>query len=138
MRKWLAGFCGAEKNIQRSVFKEWPSTYRSASLLREHHLIIYGDIAFRDIIQLSFHQLSLQRRHVVDEKLAFDVVVLMQDDAGGNAIKGFFVVAEFLVLVFDRYFFCTIYVFPDLGNAEAAFIVGPVVPMLLHNMRIDK
>ena len=66
------------------------------------------------------------------------MIVFMQNDAGRYTIKGFFMMFELFVIIFDRYLLSTVNILPDFRNAQATFIIRPIIPMLFNYMSINK
>src|SRR5258708_3180905 len=102
------------------------------------HLIIYADPSPGNIIQLAFQQLPFQGLQVVYKQLAFNMIVFVQDNSCRNTVESGRMRKELLIEIFQSHFLITVDVFPDLGNAQATFIIRPFLAVELHDMRIVK
>src|SRR5579863_593611 len=111
---------------------------RTPVLAGETHFVVNTDLTPGDIIQFTLQQLPLQRLQVIDEQLALNMIILMQDDAGRDAIISLRTRFEGLIQEIQRHFFAAEYIFSDLRNAQTALIVRPLFPIDRNDMRIDK
>src|SRR5437868_13212938 len=66
------------------------------------------------------------------------MIVLVQDDPAGYSVEGSCMLSKIFVLIPEREFFRPVNIFTNAGYAETAIIIGPVIAMFLHNMRIDE
>src|SRR5579875_957237 len=66
------------------------------------------------------------------------MVIFVQDNAACNAIEGLPVVYKVFIFPLNGYLLGTVNIFADFGNAEAAFIIRPVIAMHLYNMGINE
>ena len=66
------------------------------------------------------------------------MIIFVQDDAGCNSIKGFFVMPELFIQIFNGHFFRPVNIFSDSGDTQTALIIQPVITMFFNNMSIDK
>ena len=62
----------------------------------------------------------------------------MEDHPGGDAMEGLFVGVEIFVEIAEADLFGAVYVFPDLGYAEAAFIIRPFVSFCCSLVGVDE
>ncbi len=56
------------------------------------------------------------------------MIMFMQNDPCCNALEGGNMRFKIFVLVFQGHRFIPYNIFPDLRNAEAAFVIGPFSP----------
>ena len=60
-------------------------------LFREKHAIVGTDLAVADVVEFLFYQALFDWCQVIDEKLAFDMVVFVENNAGCNSTEFCFV-----------------------------------------------
>ncbi len=108
------------------------------SLFREPHAVINIHLTFGDVGQFLFDQLPLQRREVISKQFAFEVIILVLDDAGGHTIILFLMLVPVEVNVADPDDFGTVYFGTDTGNTETAFFKTPVLAVFFYDFRINK
>src|ERR1700722_8086136 len=90
---------------------------------RKSHLIVYADLAFCNIVQLALQQFPLQRLQVIDEQFAFDMIVFVEDDTGGNSVIGLLVGLKVLVNGGQGYLLAAGDILQDLWHPQTAFVV---------------
>lgn len=62
---------------------------------------------------------------MVYEELPFDVVVFVEDHAGGDALEDLIPGLQGFIEIGDMYRFVPHDILPNAGYAETAFVVGP-------------
>lgn len=66
------------------------------------------------------------------------MVVLMQDNPCGNAVKSFGMGCKIFIHKIKGHLFAAKYVFPYFRYAKAAFIVTPFIAIYFANMCVNK
>src|SRR5689334_23212469 len=75
---------------------------------------------------------------MIDEKFSIDMIVLMQDHSCSKTGKSLGMWLEILVNKTECYRFLAVNIFPDLGDTQAAFIIGPFITTHVYQVGIDK
>ncbi len=110
---------------------------RGGSLPIRFHFVGAGEVAFRHVEQLLLYHLLAQAADVVDEHTAFEVVELMLDDAGDEAIDPLVVWLKVAVEILDAHLAWTTYLLMDAWEREAAFFVVVGVFALFDDVAVD-
>src|SRR3979490_2819883 len=66
------------------------------------------------------------------------MIIFMQDDPGGDPVKGRYMRLKILIDKFKGHFLIPVNIFPDLGYAETSFIIRPFLPVEARDMRVDE
>src|SRR5215470_963365 len=103
-------------------------------LKRCHALPLTG---FHKFANLAFHQVTFQSADVTDVKLAIEMVSLMKEGAGQQFLASLFIKMSIHVLGANRDLAWSGDRLAELGNAQAAFILG-MAAFGVNNLGIGK
>ena len=99
------------------------NTYRSKLLANQLRLVGSLVLAFGHGGQLALDQRLAQRRETIDEQLAVQVIVLVLNHPGREAVVLLVVFDEMLVHIADAYPFRPAHVLVQAGQAQATLAV---------------
>lgn len=102
------------------------------------HFVIRFHPAESDVFHFSADELFFQRFQSLGKKYAFDVVVLVLDDAGVDASEDLFVWLEVFVEPRDFDKTGSVHVASNIGDAEASFFVGFVFAGEFEDFGVDE
>src|SRR5690606_25964949 len=106
--------------------------------LGKAHAIVHIDLPFGDVGQFSLDQTLFQGGKFIGEQNSFDMVVFVLDHSGGETGEGPGVLFKILVEKLDGDVRLSEYIFPDVRNAEAAFIKGPFITFFVEDPGVDE
>ncbi len=95
-------------------------------------------MAVDDVVELAFDKLLAYRRDMVDIELAYEMIILMLNDAGQKTRNLLVVRLEVLVLPFQAYVFDTGHVLRQSGQAKTSFRTGYALTVEHFKLRIDQ
>ena len=64
------------------------------------------------------------------------MIIFVQYDPCSDAVEGCIMWLKLFINIADSYLFITLNIFPDLGNAQATFVISPFFPVQRFHMRI--
>src|SRR5690606_3060980 len=105
------------------------------SNLRSHFVFdpVFGiDLSPGNIGKFALQQALFQRRQVVDEQLAFDVIVFVLDDPGFDTVILLIMEVPVFIIIPDAQLFLSGNGLTYVGNAETALLKFPVVALLFQ------
>lgn len=86
------------------------------------HLIVAGEVAFLDVLQLRPCELAAEALQMVGEDDAVEVIKFMLHDASQITRHPFIVLLELLILIGDTDALRTLHLLMDAGQGETSFL----------------
>ena len=103
------------------------------------YLIVAGEVAFPDVLELGLGELAAQTLQMICEDNAIEVVELMLHDASQVASHPFIVLLELFVLIGDANASGTLHLLVNARQTEAAFLHHILFCLIiLLDIRVDE